>query len=101
MAASPTQTARAAAQATDVELRAAWQALRVPAWPSTFEETMRDPIRSRLITLKATHMVRSAAAHKAYPLRNCNPWHYAISAFQPRQHGQDMKRAAAGDRDED
>jgi hypothetical protein len=102
MAASPTQTARAAAQATDVELRAAWQALRVPAWPSSFEETMHDPIRSRLVRMQAMRQLRSRAYREATPLGNTT---YACTTTgqrrKPLPARYDMKRAAAGDRDDD
>jgi hypothetical protein len=75
--------------------RAAFEAFAWTGW--TFEQAMADPLRSRLVKLRARQICSAAAA-----LRRVR-----FVAFQkPPQpyrpvHLSDLKRAAAGDRDDD
>ena len=84
---------------TDDQLRAAWAACRLRTWPQTFEATMADPTRARLVRLHAGHQARCAAkptqgAPTAAPNRSPAPF---IPSYPPGYV--DHKRAAAGDRD--
>lgn len=90
---------------TDAELRAAWQHCRLPTWPDTYEETMQDPARSRLVRLTATLPPR--ALRKPQPQRHHRPAEPArdpqqqlpLRRVQPAMF--DRKRAAAGEREDD
>lgn len=77
---------------TDEEMRRAWAHCRRATWPSTFEEAMAHPTLSRLVRITAMHPPRAlrtavASAPRFTPLR--------------RPPAFDLKRAAAGDRDDD
>lgn len=75
-------------------LEKAWRLERKLNWPATLNEAMADPIRNRLVRLRAARLAKAPtiAARGAYrpatPLR-----HYKSPVF-------DAKRAAAGDRDD-
>lgn len=60
---------------TDEQLRQAWAQARRQSWPATFEETMADAARCRLVRLAALRFARSERV------------------------GEPRKRAAAGDQD--
>jgi hypothetical protein len=85
-------------EVTDADLRLAWRDMRRPGWPASFHEAMQDPIRSRLIRLVATHQVRTTAYRKAYPPAASR--HEATVLRWMHQNLTDLKRAAAGDRDD-
>jgi hypothetical protein len=92
---------------TENELRAVWLTMRRDTWPATFEETMQDPTRSRLVMLAAKHPPRAlrkgfTTSAPAMPLQGattrpqaprCALPHHAPAAY-------DRKRAAAGDFDD-
>jgi hypothetical protein len=111
-------------EATDEELRAAWRVCRTRSWPETFEETMEDPLRARLVRTTAAGLARKrspapaagsldepacnyhgTACHEVRPSRrcaNCALRPAAPRAFRPPEPGfVDRKRLAAGDRDDD
>jgi hypothetical protein len=107
---------------SDEELRTAWEKCRNERWPATFEETMTDSLRARMV-----EMVASGLAHKRPPAtqpvgtldepvcrvhaRQCDE---VISSrrcancprrppprFTPPANFVDRKRLAGGDRDDD
>jgi hypothetical protein len=110
-------------EATDEELRAAWNVCRASSWPATFEETMADPLRSRVVHLVAAGRARkkplpavgtlnAPACHvhacdcaDVQPSRrcaNCTLRPPPARAFRAPEPGfVDRKRLAAGDRDDD
>ncbi|MCW8199272.1 hypothetical protein D8B23_12770 [Verminephrobacter aporrectodeae subsp. tuberculatae] len=83
----------------NADLRAAWESMRhqrgCRSWPADFDQVMTDPIASRLVRLQATFLAR----HPGAPIGPAAP-------IQIRAHPQvqlqalDLKRAAAGDRDD-
>jgi hypothetical protein len=80
---------------TEQQLQAAWLVCRRPGWPISFDETMRDPTRSRLVRLTALHPPPTEPRRVETPAR---------TAWLPRKTTApafDCKRAAAGDRDDD
>lgn len=95
---------------TDEDLRKTWAELRrsQPAWPASFEDTMADPVRSRLVRIAA---IRIAQGHRVQvtptePTRRApviNPGIFRPPARTTPQRPLDLdrKRAAAGERDED
>jgi hypothetical protein len=108
---------------TEEELRAAWATCRNKLWPDTFEETMKDPARARMVDVVASGMAnkRQAAAPRASldvpscrihqsncddvrPSRRCANCTRrpppAQHHFQPPPGYVDRKRAASGDRDD-
>jgi hypothetical protein len=83
---------------TDAQMRTTWQRLRNETWPQTFEECMQDPVLSRLIYMNAKHQPQP-------PLRVVrHPWPFMAKPYVPQAPARpvvfDMKRAAAGDRDD-
>jgi hypothetical protein len=85
---------------TDAQLRAAWQICRLHSWPASFEATMDDPTRARLVRLHAGHQLRCAARQArrtpAVAPSHCLP--PRLPAYPPGYV--DHKRAAAGDLDD-
>lgn len=90
---------------TEAELRTAWQRSRKPGWPATFEDAISDPFYARILRTNALHP-------PAAPLQVVRPpWPFMAGrvhrqpASQPNQAQParvfDIKRAAAGDLDED
>ncbi len=77
------------------ELRSAWQQCRRSTWPTSFEEAMNDPIYFRLIRLEAGVRARRAQRQVKAPQRRLSP---AIPVTPPLL---DLKRRAAGERDDD
>lgn len=81
---------------TEDELRAAWAVCRNRYWPDTYEETMKDPERARLVDI-----VASGRANKVTtPAKRPAP---ALSRFslRPPPGYVDLKRRASGERDDD
>lgn len=87
---------------TDEDLRTTWAELRrsQPAWPTTFEATMADPVRSRLVRIAA---IRAAQGHRvcALPIEPTRRPPVVNPGISVRPLDLDRKRAAAGERDED
>lgn len=89
---------------TGIELRAAWEAMRrrrsLRHWPHTFDEVMADPLRSRCVTVEAIAS-RTRARQQAEARAVCGTaptWPRLRPVAAPQI---DLKRAAAGERDED
>lgn len=80
---------------TEAELRAAWARYRLPCWPATYEDTVKDLVRLKTLQMHAAHL--------AHPPRPPGPVRYAKPArrhFATLPPGHiDHKRAAAGDLD--
>ena len=87
-------------QVLEAHRQHAWRLLHQPCWPATLEETLSDPIRARLIETYARQCARAEArvlAHTpSHPPRHSRATH----APTPVPCITDMKRAAAGDRDD-
>lgn len=104
---------------TQEALRLAWNSMRVrPAfgnWPADFDQVMADPVRSRLVSLEASHPpsppkmiergrrigVEAAQLDMPYepnrpPAVRVTPGHQQLTP----QRFFDHKRAASGDRDD-
>lgn len=107
----PSSTKPQPVQVTDAELRQAFVVCRGRKWPATFEEAMADDVRARIITACA-HGLHDKARRTAVP--TCTAplpqqplvphWPPKAASFGARRAmpaGQDRKRAAAGDRDDD
>lgn len=47
---------------TDQQLRAAWERVRGPRWPATFDAAMADPLYSRLVLGAAKRALSPAAS---------------------------------------
>ena len=89
---------------TDEQLRQAWTQARRHSWPATYEETMADAARSRLVRLAAMRVARGE--HVGEPPVVKRP-----PVVRPDLHAPpvlpapslpahlDRKRAAAGDHD--
>jgi hypothetical protein len=101
--------AQPSAVPTENELRAVWRAMRRDTWPATFEETMQDPTRSRLVLLAAKHPPRAlrkgfTTSAPAMPLEGATTRPQAPRCAPPYPRhapaAYDRKRAAAGDRDD-
>ena len=91
-------------------LEAAWRALKQPAWPSTLAETMQDPARANLLMGYARTLARRPRRMTPCPPPPRGP--LALPYVPPKHIGAlptavlglrlvDLKRAAAGDRDDD
>ncbi len=97
-------TTRQPVQVTDAELRQAFTLCRARSWPDTFEEAMADETRKRLITACA-HGLHNKAARQAQAAQGTPlPQQPLVQHWPPRRATPamfDLKRAAAGDRDED
>lgn len=84
---------------SDEELRAAWIRIHRASWPATFEQAMEDPLLSRMVTLAAKHPPRARVVPFDRKPRPAD-WHsIALPGFAPGHV--DVKRLAAGDRDDD
>lgn len=88
-------------------LREAWKSERKSHWPHSFEESMADPVYSRLVWLRALHPPRrgvpipqpeDTAPDTRTPI--VEP-HHPRPFHTPKYPAFDRKRAAAGDRDDD
>jgi hypothetical protein len=111
---------------TEEELRTAWAKCRNELWPDTFEETMKDPMRARMVDMAASGLankrtpstmptgtldapfcrIHDAACSEVAASRRCancplRPPPRQPHHFKPPDGYVDRKRAAAGDRDED
>jgi hypothetical protein len=109
---------------TEEQLRAAWAKCRTKLWPDTFEETMKDPLRARVVDVVASGMAkkRPVVAPPATLDRptcrihqsNCDEVRASrrcanctlrppprMPHFQPPPGYVDRKRAAAGEREDD
>jgi hypothetical protein len=86
---------------TTALLQQAWQAsTRGPEWPPTFEAAQRHPLYSRLLRATACGLAQQQQA--APPLRYAMPARPLHTAMLPTQHQPcDLKRRAAGERDDD
>lgn len=92
---------------SDSDLRAAYERCRRPTWPPTYQDAMDDPVCSRLIRMSALHPAQPAQ-------RRGHPWPFmAAVKYRPAPppaaanastwtplRVYDLKRAAAGDRDD-
>lgn len=78
------------APATEAHHRAAFAAMAWAGW--TYEEAMADPLRSRLVKLRACQL-RNTEHRRASRIAAAPPHAMRPAAF-------DCKRAAAGDRDD-
>lgn len=92
---------------TEAELRAAWEAMRtrrsLRGWPAAFEDVMADAWRSRCVAVEAV-AARTRARRAAVASEACGtPTAWPASLQIPRRPTPsiDLKRAAAGERDED
>lgn len=96
-------------RATDEQLRCVWARLQPTqqGWPASYEDTMADPVRCRLVHIAA------ARAAQGFPVPvertgNRRPavidpglTRPALPEFRYRPAPIDRKRAAAGERDDD
>lgn len=88
---------------TDEQLRQAWAQARRQSWPSTFEETMADAARCRLVRLAALRAARGE--HVGEPPVVKRPpverpdLHAPVLPVPSLPARLDRKRAAAGDQD--
>lgn len=81
---------------TTDQLRAAWASRRRASWPASFDDCMRDAVLAALIKLEAWSAARRAQrAHQATQRRKP-----AMQMHPPLRATQDLKRLAAGDRDD-
>ena len=94
---------------TEADLRTVWAQLQPTqsSWPPSFEDTMADPVRSRLVRIAAA---RAAHGHPVAAERTArrraaviDPGiHRPVTAdFPTRTAPIDRKRAAAGERVDD
>lgn len=94
---------------TDAELRAAWEAMRtrrsLRGWPAAFEDVMADDRRSRCVAVEAvaarTRAKQATQAREACGTATTWPSHTPRPQRPLGGHHIDLKRAAAGERDED
>lgn len=108
---------------TEDELRAAWAKCRNKQWPDTFEQTMQDPLRARVVDTVASGLankprpstqptgtldepecrIHKSACNEVRPFRRCAhcPHRPTPRHFTPPPDYVDLKRAAAGDCDDD
>lgn len=79
---------------TEQHRRAAFEAMAWLGW--TFEAAMQDPVRSRLVQLRAQQMRQARTKTRrrvvVVPMAGLQPYQRAFL--------NDLKRAAAGDRDD-
>ncbi|MDP3625041.1 MAG: hypothetical protein Q8S12_00475 [Hydrogenophaga sp.] len=87
---------------SDDDMRRAWRMFRLPSWPATFEQTIEDPLRLRLVQMHAHRLAKlRAAAPCPAPVRVPERRSQALPSIRPTPAGYvDHKRAAAGDRDD-
>lgn len=90
---------------SEAQLRAAYDRSRKDFWPATFEEAMEHPTYSRLVQINARHPAPAPAPRRAHPWPFMAAARYrpAPAANVPRWTPArvfDIKRAAAGDRDD-
>lgn len=74
---------------TEAHRRAAFLAMAWLGW--TYEQAMTDPVRSRLVAARASHMRKAQTKAQR---------RFVLPVRYPRPAATDQKRAAAGDRDE-
>lgn len=90
---------------SQADLRAAYDRCRKDFWPASFEAAMEHPTYSRLVHMNARHPGTPPAPRRAHP------WPFMAAQRyrpQPAANGSswkpapvyDIKRAAAGDRDD-
>lgn len=84
---------------SDEQLRHAWQQCRLQAWPASFEATMADPTRARLVRLHAGLLARRFMRVAQAAVRRGPTPSPAVPHAHPPGYI-DHKRAAAGDRDD-
>ena len=80
-------------------LLAAWRRRRRSDWPATFEDTMSDPMLSRLVRAEAVGIALAAlkpGSQRPAP----RPLVHTTPLAAPATRGIDRKRAASGDRDD-
>ena len=87
---------------TDEQLRHAWAQARLRSWPATYEETMVDAARSRLVRLAALRLARgervgASAVVKRRPVVRPDLHAPPSSPAPSLPAHMDRKRAAAGD----
>lgn len=87
---------------TDEQLRQAWVQARLCSWPATYEETMADAARSRLVRLSALRLARGERVGAPTVVKRppvVRPDLHALPALPaPSLPAHlDRKRAAAGD----
>ncbi len=94
-------------QETTEDMHKAWRLLRRPCWPDTYEATMQDPMRARLVQMYAHHLALAAALPECPAVVRCTPrvperrtQPATPILFRPHPTVVDRKRAAAGDRDD-
>lgn len=92
---------------TDAELRAAWEAMRtrrsLRGWPAAFEDVMADDRRSRCVAVEAV-AARTRARQATQVRQACGKpttWPVGLPTLRRPAPSIDLKRAAAGERDED
>lgn len=102
---------------TQEELQSAWHAMRqrrsLCHWPATFEEAMADQLRAKCIAIEAQAATRQRQRRQKQQQRlpvyigfdlASGPDQTTTHHWRPPQHksapAQDLKRAAAGDRDD-
>lgn len=87
---------------SDEDMRTAWRMFRLPSWPTTFEQTIEDPLRLRVVQMHAHRLARKrTAAPCPAPVRVPERRGQALPTLRPAPPGYvDHKRAAAGDRDD-
>ncbi|MFM9880681.1 MAG: hypothetical protein ACKVOO_09775 [Burkholderiaceae bacterium] len=73
-------------------LRRAWAICRCRKWPATYEATMQDPLRAKLVAACATGLATKARSRTS-PARSASLPAHQQPGFV------DHKRAAAGDFD--
>lgn len=98
-------------QETIEDMHKAWRLLRRPCWPDSYEATMQDPMRARLVQMYAHQLALAAVligkleTTATTPFRPQLPERRAQPAtptlFRPLPTVVDRKRAASGERDDD
>lgn len=76
-------------------LQRAFDAVRLPDWPSTYDEAARDAVRQQLVLATAERLARGLGLNR-------DPWRPPVKPLpEPRPLRFDIKRLAAGERDDD
>lgn len=92
---------------TEAHRRAAFKAMAWAGW--TYEQAMEDTVRSRIVHLRARQLCNAEAKvwrHPVAAVHLSTPCRADDASHQPLRHAwashvNDLKRAAAGDRDDD
>lgn len=93
------QTAQHRPGVTDAHRAAAFQAMAWTGW--TYEQAMADPVRSRIVQLRARQLCNAEARRMRRPiLTDFPPRRQPPGLHTTRVLQTDCKRAAAGDRDD-